>query len=81
MAGTVQGGKLAAATNKQRYGDGFYSKIGAIGGKNGHTGGFAYKGKCNGACDLDHVLGLDHYKAQCAGYKGGRTSRRTKREV
>lgn len=79
MAGTVAGGKAAAATNKRIYGADFYAKIGAMGGKKGNTGGFASKLKCDGGCDLDHILGLDHRKAQCAGYKGGVKSRRTKK--
>lgn len=41
MAGTKDGGQKAAATNKARYGTDWYKKIGTIGGKNGHTGGFA----------------------------------------
>lgn len=41
MAGTVAGGEAAAATNKRKYGADFYAKIGAEGGKNGNTGGFA----------------------------------------
>ena len=41
MAGTSEGGKKAAQTNKERYGKGFYAMIGHKGGKNGHTGGFA----------------------------------------
>ncbi len=40
MAGTKKGGKLAAQTNKQKYGEDFYINIGKIGGKLGHTGGF-----------------------------------------
>lgn len=40
MAGTKQGGMLAAKKNKKRYGKDFYAKIGAEGGKRGHTGGF-----------------------------------------
>lgn len=63
MAGTVAGGKAAAATNKQRYGVDFYAKIGAIGGKKGHTGGFA----------------ANRELARIAGAIGGRKSRRTKR--
>ncbi len=39
MAGTVEGGKQAAKTNKSKDPD-FYRKIGAKGGANGHTGGF-----------------------------------------
>ena len=79
MAGTVAGGKAAAVTNKRVYGADFYARIGAIGGKKGNTGGFASKMKCDGSCDLDHILGLDHRKARCAGYKGGVISRRTKK--
>lgn len=63
MAGTVLGGKRAAETNKKKYGDDFYPRIGAIGGKNGHTGGFY------GNREL----------ARVAGAKGGRISRRTKK--
>lgn len=75
MAGTKLGGLRAAATNKARHGDDFYANIGAKGGRNGHTGGFASKNFCY--CD-----GYDgrHYKAHCAGAKGGRISRRPKNE-
>lgn len=65
MAGTKAGGKAAAATNKQKYGADFYSKIGAKGGKLGHTGGFA----------------ANRDLARLAGAKGGRISRRTKKTV
>lgn len=40
MAGTVAGGKKAAATNLARHGKDFYKNIGRIGGRNS-TGGFA----------------------------------------
>ena len=62
MAGTIQGGKAAAATNKAKYGSDFYAKIGAKGGKLGKTGGFA----------------ANRELARIAGAKGGRISRRTK---
>jgi general stress protein YciG len=39
MAGTMAGGKLAAARNLARDPD-FYRKIGTKGGRNGRTGGF-----------------------------------------
>jgi general stress protein YciG len=61
MAGTKQGGQKAAAKNLQRDPN-FYAKIGAKGGKNGTTGGFAANP------DL----------ARIAGAKGGRISRRRK---
>ena len=41
MAGTKAGGQKAAATNRKKYGRKFYAEIGAKGGRNGHTGGFA----------------------------------------
>jgi len=41
MAGTKEGGRKAAATNKAKYGEDFYREMGRIGGRNGHTGGFA----------------------------------------
>jgi general stress protein YciG len=62
MAGTKAGGVKAAQTNKNRHGKDFYAKIGAAGGKNGHTGGFA----------------ANRDLARIAGAKGGRISRRTK---
>ena len=65
MAGTKTGGKAAASTNKAKYGDNFYAKIGAMGGKKGHTGGF-YANR-----DL----------ARIARAKGGRISRRTKKSA
>lgn len=40
MSGTRSGGLLAAETNKRKYGPDFYGKIGAVGGRKGHTGGF-----------------------------------------
>ena len=42
MSGTIEGGKRAAKTNLKRYGKNFYKEIGAEGGRNGHTGGFAF---------------------------------------
>jgi len=64
MAGTKEGGAKAAATNKAKYGAEFYGKIGAQGGKNGHTGGFF----------------ANRELARIAGAKGGRISRRTKQK-
>lgn len=62
MAGTKEGGKKAAATNKAKYGKNFYASIGQKGGKNGHTGGFA----------------ANRELARIAGAKGGRISKRGK---
>ena len=61
MSGTTTGGRKAAKTNIKLYGDDFYRRIGAKGGRNGHTGGFA----ANPAL------------ARIAGAKGGQKSRRT----
>lgn len=41
MAGTIEGGRKAAATNKERWGENFYHVQGAAGGRAGKTGGFA----------------------------------------
>ena len=62
MSGTITGGKKCAATNKKLHGNGYYARIGAMGGKNGHTGGFA----------------ANHELARLAGSKGGRISKRGK---
>ena len=62
MAGTKAGGLKAAQKNLAKDPN-FYAKIGAKGGKNGHTGGFAANP------DL----------ARIAGAKGGRISRRGKK--
>lgn len=64
MAGTMDGGKKAAATNKAKYGVGFYAEIGAKGGRNGNTGGFA----------------ANRELARIAGKKGGKISRRSKKK-
>ena len=62
MAGTKEGAKKAAATNKARHGADFYANIGRKGGQNGNTGGFA----------------ANRELARVAGAKGGRISRRGK---
>lgn len=60
MSGTKAGGQKAKKRNMELYGDDFYSRIGARGGRNGHTGGFA--------SDLN--------RAREAGRKGGLKSSR-----
>jgi general stress protein YciG len=62
MAGSVAGGVKCAATNKKKYGENYYKKIGAIGGQIGTTGGFW----------------ANRELAKKAGSKGGRLSRREK---
>lgn len=47
MPGTRKGGLKAAATNKRLHGEDFYARIGQKGGRNGHTGGFAYMAMVN----------------------------------
>lgn len=64
MAGTREGGKKAAKTNKEKYGEDFYIRNGRKGGQNGHTGGFA----------ANRALAI------IAGRKGGRISRRGKKD-
>lgn len=61
MVGTLAGGRKAAKTNKLKYGKDFYARIGAKGGRNGHTGGFAANPEL----------------AKIAGALGGKKSRRT----
>lgn len=41
MAGNQAGGLKARDTNLKKHGADFYRRIGAKGGRNGHTGGFA----------------------------------------
>ena len=73
MAGTVTGGKKAAAKNIANNPN-FYSEIGAKGGRNGNTGGF----KASVQCECD-IYDEPHFIRRCAGYKGGLISRRTKK--
>lgn len=60
MAGTKEGGLRAAATNRDKHGADFYSRIGAAGGRLGTTGGFF----------------ANRELASIAGAKGGRISKR-----
>lgn len=62
MAGTKEGCRKAAETNRRKQGEDFYRVIGAKGGRNGHTGGFAANPEL----------------ARIAGAKGGRISKRGK---
>lgn len=72
MPGTIEGGKRAAISNKLRHGEDHYKRIGAIGGANGHNGGFR-----------DESIGIDgltgRQRASIAGRKGGLISRRRKK--
>ena len=60
MSGTLEGGRKARDTNYKLHGKDFYKRIGAIGGRNGHSGGFTANPEL----------------ARMAGRKGGRISRR-----
>jgi general stress protein YciG len=65
ISGTKEGGRKAAATNKQRYGIDFYRVQGSAGGKKSKGGGFAQNREL----------------AAIAGRRGGKASRRTKTEA
>jgi hypothetical protein len=69
MAGNKIGGMKAAITTKLRYGEGFYAKIGQMGGRNGTTGGFN-----SDIVGKDGLTGRE--RARIAGRKGGLISRR-----
>ena len=69
MAGTKVGGKKAATTNKNKYGEDFYAVIGKKGGSRGNTGGFA-----STTVGKDGLTGRE--RARLAGFKGGKISRR-----
>ena len=62
MSGTINGGKKASITNKQKHGEDFYIRIGRKGGKVGGLKGFA----------------LNPELAKMAGRKGGKISKRGK---
>ena len=67
MAGNKIGGVKAAARNKEKYGEDFYSRIGADGGS------APYTGKKGFAANIE--------RARSAGIKGGTISRRTKKDL
>lgn len=69
MAGTREGGRKTAQTNKERHGEDFYRRIGKKGGSNSHTGGFASQ-----TVGKDGLTGAE--RAKIAGAKGGSKSRR-----
>lgn len=72
MVGTKAGGLKAAATNRRKHGDDFYSRIGKDGGKKSGNGGFASM-----KIGDDGLTGPQ--RAQKAGAIGGRKSRRRPR--
>lgn len=70
MSGSVEGGKKAAKTNKERNGEDFYARIGSKGGQKSCNGGFA-----SDKVGKDGLTGRE--RARLVGAKGGRKSRRT----
>ena len=79
MSGTKAGGIKAAATNKAKYGDDFYKRIGQRGGQSGTTGGFAATVFTPCDCVRCQVLKTGFTKPRCAGFKGGTISRKGKK--
>lgn len=75
MAGNREGGLKAARRNLENN-QNFYREIGSKGGSKSSTGGFAYKELCECPRYLEA-----HKKAQCAGFLGGKISRRGKSRV
>lgn len=72
MAGTIEGGRKAAETNRKKYGEDFYKVQGSKGGSvKGIKKGFA----CDSRTWFDKVIGKPS-RAEIAGQKGGRISRR-----
>ena len=74
MAGNKMGGLKARETNKRKYGDDFYAKIGQQGGKLGKTGGFA-----SDKVGEDGLTGRE--RARIAGSRGGQISKRPARTI
>lgn len=74
MAGTRDGGRKAAETNRAKYGPNFYSNIGRKGGVRGHDGGFASKG-----IGKDGLTGPE--RAKIYGSVGGKVSKRGRARV
>ena len=72
MAGTKDGGRKAALTNKLKHGEDFYKNIGRKGGKSGeHKGGFASL-----KVGKDGLTGAE--RAKKYGAIGGKRSKRGK---
>jgi len=69
MAGTKAGGAKARETNMAKYGANYYAEIGAKGGRNGNTGGFASESK-----DKNGLTGPE--RARIYGAIGGKISKR-----
>lgn len=77
MAGTVVGGRKAAAKNKMLYGANYYNTIGKMGGLKSRGGGFANRpevaraaGKKSGLSRQNKTKSLDVYPIQYEVIKG-----------
>ena len=68
MAGTLQGGKKAAQTTKERYGEDFYQKVGKLSNEAWEKNGRKPRG-----------FAANPELARIAGAKGGAISRRGKK--
>lgn len=71
MSGNKEGGRKSAESNKQRHGDDYYHRIGAMGGSKGKTGGFYY---------MKYVMN-DTDRIKRLGSKGGRIAKGTWDEI
>ena len=75
MVGNRIGGRKAAKTNKERYGEDFFRNLGRLGGTKGrgagYTGGFA-----SPTIGADGMTGAE--RARVCGAIGGRKSRRNR---
>ena len=68
MAGTLQGGKRAAQTNKERHGEDFYQRIGKLSNASWEKNGRKPRG-----------FAANPERARAAGRKGGLKSRKGKK--
>lgn len=73
MAGTLEGGRKAAATNKLRWGNDYYVRISRAGGK---VSGIP-KGFSSDVVGKDGLTGRE--RAKIVGVLGGKASRKTKK--
>jgi hypothetical protein len=68
VAGTLQGGRMAAKSNKERHGADYYVKLGKLGGVKGTKDG-----------TIKGFAAMDREKVRQAGRIGGQVSRRSKK--
>lgn len=68
MAGTKAGGLKVVETNKRKYGEGYYQKIGRMGGKAKKSAPFGFQT-------------MDHERLRQVSSVGGRNAQKAKREA